>query len=328
MAEKIPPEERLTNLVVALMATDRGLTKQQILESVSGYRQRAAEGAGADALEKMFERDKDDLRTLGVPVETLGDNADPNDLREARYRIPKSEYTLPAELTFTPEELALLTLAGTVWREGSMSEDSNAGIRKIRSLGIDVDEPIIGFAPELGLTTNAFMPLKNAIEANRVVTFSYVKPGDAAARLRKVKPLALVEQENRWHVFGIDADIDAERTFLLSRIVGDVSTTRQSFDPALKDRAGERAVAGLEEVARRNIAHLEVHPGSEAALRLARRATPQPQGIDVSFLDLHIFADELAGYGPEVRVVSPESLKTQVIARLKATVALHEEATA
>ncbi len=326
MVANIPPEERLTNLVVALMATDRGLTKVQILESVSGYRQRAESGAAADALEKMFERDKDDLRGLGIPVETLGDHADPNDLREARYRIPKSEYTLPDDLSFTQEELALLTLAATVWREGSMSDDSNAGIRKIRSLGIDVDEPIIGFAPQLGLTTSAFVPLKNAIEANRAVTFTYIKPGEKRALLRRVQPLALVEQENRWHLFGFDTDRGAERTFLLSRIADDVKVTRVGFDPALKIEAGERALAGLADVAARNIAHLEVHPGSEADLRLARRAQRAAQGIDVPFLDLHIFADELASYGPEVRVISPPELRAEVIARLRTTLSLHEEA--
>ena len=110
MAARIPAEERLTNLVVALMATEIGLTKQQILASVSGYRQRA-EGK-ADALDKMFERDKEELRALGIPIETLGDHADPNDLREARYRIPKAEYDLPVDIEFPPAALAVLRLAG------------------------------------------------------------------------------------------------------------------------------------------------------------------------------------------------------------------------
>src|SRR5690606_25477061 len=125
---------------------DHGLTKHEILESVSGYRQRTEGGASVDSLEKMFERDKDDLRNLGIPLETLGDFADPQDLREARYRIPKGEYDLPEDLEFTPAELAVLQLAGSVWSAGSMSDDAQAGVRKIRALGIDGDEPIIGFA--------------------------------------------------------------------------------------------------------------------------------------------------------------------------------------
>ena len=78
---KIPPEERLVNLVVALIATDQGLTKDTILSSVAGYREQSDAGASKDALEKMFERDKESLRGLGVPIETIGDWADPDDLR-------------------------------------------------------------------------------------------------------------------------------------------------------------------------------------------------------------------------------------------------------
>ena len=140
-----------------------------------------------------------------------------------------------------------------------------------------------------------------------------------------MRPLALVEYEARWHVFGIDAAIDADRTFLLSRIVGPVTITREQFDPALREGAGERALAGLEEVAARSVALLEVNPGTEAALRLARRARPADQGINVPYVDVHIFADELASYGPEVRVVAPEELRERVIERLTATRDLHGE---
>lgn len=328
MAQKIPPEERLTNLVVALMATNIGLTKQQILESVSGYRQRVEQGAGTDALEKMFERDKEELRGLGIPIETLGDSADPNDLREARYRVPQAEYDLPSDIEFSPAELAVLTLASSVWREESFSRDAQTGLRKIRSLGIDVDEPIIGFAPRLDLTPASFDALQTAIEKCQIVSFPYLLPGEDAPLLRHVAPLALVDAENRWHVFGIDVDRDAERTFLLQRIVGDVVPTKQTFDGALRVGAGERALAGLQSVLDRNIAQLEVHAGSEAALRLARRATPQPQGIAVAYLDAQLFADELASYGPEVRVVSPPELRQAVIERLTTIVARHESESA
>ncbi|GAA1527798.1 proteasome accessory factor B [Microbacterium ginsengiterrae] len=326
MAARIPPEERQTNLVVALMATEIGLTKQQILDSVSGYRQRAQTGARADALEKMFERDKDELRSLGVPIETIGDSSDPNDLREARYRIPKAEYDLPADISFSPAELAVLQLAGSVWSAESASADAQAGVRKIRALGIDGDEPIIGFAPRITTRESSFAPLQSAIEDCRVVTFDYLKPGEEAPRRRTVEPLALLDFEARWHVYGIDLDAQDERTFLLSRIVGDVTVTRRGFDPGLREGAGDRALAGLQDVAARNSALVEITPGTEAALRLGRRATPEVQGFRVPFVDLHIFADELASYGPEVRVVEPTTLRDAVISRLRAIVAAHEAA--
>ncbi|GAA5151231.1 WYL domain-containing protein [Microbacterium pseudoresistens] len=325
MAERIPPEERLTNLVVALMATEIGLTKQQILESVSGYRQKQSAGARADALEKMFERDKDDLRALGIPIETIGDQADPHDLREARYRIPKAEYDLPVDIEFTAAELAVLRLAGSVWSEGSLSDEAQAGVRKIRALGIDVDEPIIGFAPRIAAREAGFAPLQDAIERSLVVTFDYLKPGEERARRRRVSPLALVEYEARWHVFGVDLDAQGERMFLLTRIIGDVTVTTESFPAALREGAGERALAGLEEVAARNTALLEVTPGTEAALRLGRRAEPATQGIRLHYVDLHILADELASYGPEVRVVEPAALRDEVISRLRAVLAAHDD---
>jgi len=314
------------------MATARGLTKAEILQSVSGYRQKA-DSASIAALEKQFERDKDDLRRLGVPIETIGNSADPNDLREARYRIPQSEYDLP-EVEFTPAELAVLGLAGGVWSEGSLSSEARAGLRKIRALGGDADEPILGFAPRMTATEAAFRPLQQAVDAANEVEFDYLKPGDPAPRRRRVLPLALVDFEARWHVFAWDQEAGGERTFLLSRIVGDVVATTSLFDPDLRKGAGARALAGLEEVERRQRALIEVHPGTEAELRLRRRALPAAQGITVPYVDEAIFADELASYGPEARVVEPPSLRDAVIARLRAALDLHrgtptdEEATA
>jgi proteasome accessory factor B len=321
---KNPPEERLVNLVVALVATEQGLTKDTILGSVSGYREQSGAGASKDALEKMFERDKESLRRLGVPIETIGDWADPDDLREARYRIPTAEYELPEDIVFTSPELALLNLAGGVWSESSMSDQARSGLRKIRALGMTVDEPIIGYSPRISLRDPAFAALQQAIELSRVVNFGYLKPGEESPRTRRVQPLALVEYEGRWHVFGVDLGVGAERTFLLQRIVDDVVVTRETFDSALRDGAGERALAGLAAVAARQHALLEVTPGTEAALRLSRRALPADQGIRVPFVDVHVFADELASYGPEVRVVEPAELRAQVISRLEAARAAHE----
>ncbi len=322
------PEERLVNLVVALLATEQGLTKDTILTSVAGYREQGAGGASKDALEKMFERDKENLRALGVPIETIGDFADPDDLREARYRVPTAEYSLPVDIDFSPAEIAVLNLASGVWGESSMSADARSGLRKIRALGIDVDAPIIGYAPRISLREPSFTPLQRAIEQARVVEFDYIKGGSDAAHRRRIQPLALLEYEGRWHVYGFDVSLGAERTFLLTRISSDVTVARASFDAALREGAGEKALAGLTAVAERQRALLEVEPGTEAALRLHRRGIPAEQGIHVPYVDAHIFADELASYGPEVRVVAPTDLRDLVIDRLERTRALHAEAVA
>ncbi len=316
------------NLVVALMATEQGLTKETILSSVSGYREQGESGASKDALEKMFERDKDNLRGLGVPIETIGDFADPDDLRHARYRVPGTEYELPADIVFTPAELAVLTLAGGVWGDSSMSEGARTGLRKIRSLGIEVDEPIIGFAPRITPREASFAPLQRAIEQARVVEFDYLKPGESDVRRRRLHPFALVEYEGRWHVHGHDVHAGGERTFLLSRVCSEVSITRRGFDPEHRRGAGERALGGLRELASRQHALLQVTASTEAAVRLTRRSADAESGdagMRVPYVDLHVFADELASYGPEVRVVEPAELRDAVIARLRAAVRVSEE---
>ncbi len=324
---RVPPEERLVNLVVALMATEQGVTKDTILGSVSGYREQAESGARREALEKMFERDKDSLRSLGVPIETIGDYADPDDLREARYRIPTAEYSLPVDIDFTPAEIAVLNLASGVWGESSMSASARSGLRKIQALGIEVDAPIIGYAPRISLREPSFSPLQRAIEQGRVVEFDYVKGGSDAAHRRRVQPWALVEYEGRWHVYGFDLLQDAERTFLLTRISSDVVVTRTSFDLSLREGAGDKAIAGLEAVARRQRALVQVEPGTEAAVRLNRRAVAADDtGCRVPYVDAQIFADELASYGPEVRVIEPVELADLVVARLRRARDLHAEA--
>lgn len=324
MASSVSPEERLLNLVVALIATDQGLTKPAIFGSVSGYRESIpADDRESAALERMFERDKKTLRDLGVPVEAIGELTDPNDMHDARYRIPRAEYVLPDDIVFSPEELAVLQVAGSAWSSGSMSEAARSGLRKISALGNAVDEPILGFSPRVSVRDAAFAPLRDAVERAVEVTFAYLRPGDPEARIRRVRPLALVEFEGRWHLQAIDTRVDAVRTYLLSRVVGDVALTDIGFDASLRDGAGERALRDLEEFAQRNVGHVEVHPETEAALRLGRRATPAAQGLLVPYVDLHIFAEELASYGPEVRVVAPAALRDAVMLLLRGVADRH-----
>jgi proteasome accessory factor B len=55
--------ERLVNLTIALLATKRWLTKAEIFANVAGY------SGDSEAKDRMFERDKDDLRSLGINIE-------------------------------------------------------------------------------------------------------------------------------------------------------------------------------------------------------------------------------------------------------------------
>ena len=96
MSRKI---ERLINLTIALLATKRYLTKSEIFRSVEGY-----EGS-PETKERMFERDKDDLRSLGIVIDV--GSFDPLFSDEAGYRIKSETYELDLG-EITPTEVSLL----------------------------------------------------------------------------------------------------------------------------------------------------------------------------------------------------------------------------
>lgn len=324
-------EERLFSLVLALIATQIGLTKNEILSTVQGYRQRFRVGADNSSLERQFERDKDDIRELGIPLETIESPDDPGSNHHLRYRIPKGLYDLPADITFSADEITLLKLAATVWREGSLSAESRRALTKLNSLGIDSTDPIVGYAPFLRAREASFEPLSKAMDRGQVVAFLYLKPGESAPRRRVVSPRAVVLHEGRWHLYGDDRDADASRTFLLSRIVGAVTALPGAGGTRADDGQGARALAELDALWHAQVASITVEPGSDAAVRLGKRGLPAaadpaapPDGtgggrhnVELHYTDLNILADELAGYGPEVLVLSPAALREAVLTRLR-----------
>lgn len=318
----IAVEERLFSLVLALLATESGLTKSEILSSVQGYRQRFVTGGDNANLERQFERDKDDIRELGVPLETVEAPGEAGNNQTLRYRIPKGAYELPTDVRFTPEETALLGLAAMVWREGSLSGESRRALLKLRSLGVTPDEPVLGYAPRVRLRDAAWEPLDTAIRKRTRVRFSYLKPGQEAATERDVIPLALVQYQGRWHLAAEEADGD-RKVFLLRRIVSAVTAGK-----AAPERPGDHVaetLAGLEALWQRNSCTVEVAPGSDAATRLAARRGAEVAGDRVSlhFVDLDILADELSAFGPEVLVLDPPAVRDAVVARLTRVAADH-----
>lgn len=322
---RVPVEERLFSLVLALLATDSGLTKNEILSTVQGYSQKYSHSGDNSNLERQFERDKDDIRELGVPLETLDSPGQAGNNQNLRYRIPRGAYELPADISFSPEETTLLTLAAMVWREGSISGESRRAIIKLRSLGVATTEPVLSYAPRVRVRDAAFEPLGVALEKRQVVRFAYLKPGDAEASVRTVEPLALVQHQGRWHLYADDPESGTTKTFLLRRIVSQITTLARTF-PAPPADTKDRALLELEDVWNRNTAIVEVEPGTDAATRLRRRrgsSVAASGALELHYSDTNIFADELASFGPEALVISPADLREAVRTRLERTAADH-----
>ncbi len=323
--QRIPVEERLFSLVLALLATEHGLTKTQILSTVQGYRQRYRPSGDNANLERQFERDKDDIRDLGVPLETMESPGQAGNNQNLRYRIPRGEYDLPREVTFSAEESALLTLAAMVWREGTMSGESRRAIMKLKSLGIETIEPVLSYAPRVRVRDAAFEPLSNAIDKRAIVRFEYLKPGETQAGVRTVTPLALIQFQGRWHCTAREVSSGERKTFLLRRIVGGITQAGRSDDDVAPDEA-ERGLRELQAVWESHTAELSVTPASDAETRLSKRrgARTTANGcIRLHYVDLNIFADELASFGPEVCVISPPELAEAVRDRLQNVARAH-----
>ena len=316
-------EERLFSLVLALVATEIGLTKGEILATVQGYRQRYSLTGANSSLERQFERDKEDIRELGIPLDVIEPPDDPGSNHNLRYRIPKGLYDLPPDVVFSPDEIMLLKLAATVWREGSLSADSRRALTKLNSLGVDSSDPVLGYAPLLRSREASFEPLNRAMDRGLVVSFAYLKPGETQSHRRRVAPRAIVLHEGRWHLFATDQVAGEPRTFLLSRIVGPVvPVPGTTFERDAVD-AAQDALDGLERLWHTQIAAIAVLPGSDAEVRLGKRGTPaaleDPAGratVALHYTDLNILADELAGFGPEATVLSPPELRAAVRTRL------------
>src|SRR5512139_2334913 len=185
--------ERLLNLVVCLLATRRYLTAEQIRKAVAGYPD------SDEAFKRMFERDKEELRELGIPLEVGADGEE-----EIGYRIPPQAYELP-ELHLTPDEAAVLGLAARVWQRASLAEAASGALLKLRAAGIETDESagmpgVLGIEPRVDTDEPSFPALWRAVRDRRAVTFTYQGVGRTMPSRRHLEPWGVVSRRGRWYV--------------------------------------------------------------------------------------------------------------------------------
>jgi len=313
----IRPEDRLFHLILALMATTHGVTKEHILHSVRGYREDVDAGVSKDTLERRFERDKDTLRDMGVPLEMWIPADDEGNNRNTLYRIPKGLYDHPKDLEFTPQDVRLMNVAAAIWREGSLSQDARVAQMKLASHGVAIDEPLIGALPMITARDPALHTLRLALAENRQVSFDYLKPGQTTATSRRVSPLALVMHEGTWHLHSVEAESGDEKTFLLRRIVSPVAVLDQSVEPAGADQVA-RMSQELDDLYWSQSATVRVKEGTQAATELSHRAgTQSNDGVfHLHYTDLDLLADVLCEHGSDVVAISPPELVTAVVERL------------
>ena len=320
----IRPEDRLFHLILVLMATTVGLTKEHILSTVRGYREDTEAGVAKATLERRFERDKDLLRELGIPLQAVIPPDEDGNNKATVYRIPKAEYDPPEGFRLTPQDIRLLNVAAAVWKEGSLSSEARLTHTKLAASGAPVNEPLIGFLPMLTARDPALDALRRAISDGRQVSFDYLTPGQSQSKTRTVSPLAVVLHESRWHLLSVEEPGGEEKTFLLRRIVSAISPLDRPSRRAEADQIG-RMSEELDGIYSRQVARIVAAPGSAAEVVLTNRALTQRHGdeLHVHYTDLGAFAQELLEYSHDIRILSPEELSAQLVALLTQVVDAH-----
>ena len=312
--------ERLVNLVLCLLSSRQYLPAERIRRTVPGY----ADAPSDEAFFRMFERDKAELRELGVPLET---GPIPGFEAGDGYRIARRDYELP-DIDLEPDEAAAVALAARLWDSPQLSGAANGALLKLRAAGVEVDaEPSVVVQPRVRATKPALTPLISAVQAGQVVTFPHRRHPAEQPAARTLEPWGVVSWRGRWYVVGHDRDRDATRCFRVSRIVGPVRATGPSGAvqrpvgvDLLKIVAGSAEPPPAAHTARLWLAHGRAY-GLRRRAKVLRTMTVGNVPGDVVTVELpgyDVAARWIAGLGPDAVVLEPTELATAVRARLVA----------
>ncbi len=310
--------ERLVNLTIALLATKRYLTKSEIFRTIEGY-----EGS-TESKERMFERDKDDLRRIGIVIDVRG--IDPGFEDEPGYRIHSDTYSLNlGELNGA--EVALLSLAAEAWRGAALDEPAQNALVKLRSLGIASDfDALPNLSPKLNVRSPNFVPLTRAIADRIAITFKYLS-AQLQEESRTVNPFGLGSRHGNWYLVAFDKDRKDTRTFRLDRIVGQVELTSKSgaFETDSNFNVLEFLDSTLFE--KRDVAEVSIRVGRGHALRGDALIVSSDDEFDlcqIPYSDESHFLDSILWHADDVIVHSPIHVRNKVVERLRALVNAHE----
>ena len=304
--------ERLVNLTIALLATKRYLTKSEIFRTVEGY-----EGS-PEAMERMFERDKDDLRSLGITIE-LG-TFDPIFEDEAGYRITPSSYQLNlGELDGT--DIALLSLAATAWSGAALERESTSALIKLSSMGIDSDSEALSLlTPQVSGTDQNFVLLTDAIVRRSEIEFEYLS-ADLSKQVRTIAPYSMRGESGSWYLVGLDRAKDSVRTFRLDRIVSEVIVSKKSNTFDIPDQLSD----GIQDEAQ-EFALLRIRKNRGHQLRSLATVVETGEEWDeirLPIVDSPWLLRSILWHRDDVVAVEPAALRDQVVESLKELRALH-----
>ncbi len=289
----MPAVERLVNLTIALLETRRPLTFEELRRRTGYYPQ-----SDPSSARRMFERDKETLRNLGIPVETRQEFG----MDDPGYLIDRRAYEL-RDVGLDAEEVAALSLAvDMLGRE--------EGALPLAKLAARAPDP----APLQAPPTRADVPVGDvdvfapAIVERRVVTFTY-RTADGRTGFRTVEPYGIVRRRRAWYLVGRDRDRDATRGFRTDRMLSDVKVVGPADAFAVPPDLDLGSIVSGPDIPTVD-AVLEAQPAGQWALG-ARGAIDEGPGsvgtrrMRLSGIDPVRDRAWLLGVAPDAAVVSP-----------------------
>jgi proteasome accessory factor B len=304
--------ERLINLVAALLETDRPIPRMELLQRVPGYQ------GSPEATRRAFERDKDALRNMGVPI--LVEPIDPGapEMGEG-YRIRRDQYEL-ADPGLEPDELAALRLAASAVRLEGTADREAPGTEALWKLGgAPGDDRLDG--PLAALPGGEHLPtLFAAMSERRTVRFTY------RGVERSVDPLWLTFANGRWYLGGNDHLREEERRFRLDRIDSPpVAGGAGAFDrPAASRPTSPRPwrLGDEEEVEAQLL--VDAHQAGWAVTEVGEESVVEnrPDGSVVLALPVsnhEAFRSFVLGFLDHAEVLAPAELRRDLVDWLEAT---------
>jgi len=307
--------ERLINLTIALLATKRYLTKSEIFRTVEGY-----EGS-AETKERMFERDKDDLRSLGIAIDV--GSFDPLFNDEAGYRIKSESYQLDLG-EITPTEVSLLSLAAESWQGAAFADQAQSAILKLSSIGVPADPiDIPGLSPKLANSSNDLETIAGAVGSSDYLIFDYLSP-KLLLEKREIIPIALSNRSGFWYVSGVDSAVQEVRTFRLDRVHGAITVrnNREAFE-----FPSDFEFDQIDSTSAIRFAVIDVRKGKGHALR-ALATSLQDLGewdqIKLPIYTIEFLTAQILWHGDDVFVHEPSDLREHIVEELQALLVNHE----
>jgi proteasome accessory factor B len=307
--------ERLVNLTIALLATKRYLTKSEIFRTLEGY-----EGA-TETKERMFERDKDDLRKLGIEIEV--GSFDPLFEDEPGYRIKPESYALQIK-NLSQVDIALLSIAAGAWQGAALDSPALSALLKLQSIGIDSDlDALPALQPRIPNTETDISVLIEAIASKIEVHFQYLG-SSLEVSSRKVNPYAVASSDGAWYLVGFDLEKQSIRTFKTTRMLGEVVLAKTSKQYEIPSNfALEKHL-----VPERDVKNAIIYARNGKANSLRASSTTLSSDGDWELLsctygDEETFVASILWHGLDVIVQEPLHLRDKVITSLQKLVSLH-----